>query len=91
MLDSKDTRKARESDERVRMLNPSADPSNGSAYDDIVEGSPADYSNRKSEISDSNNGRATQAYVEKSKYGVFDPDEADEDIQAKVVDHTPMT
>ena len=46
---------------------------------------------RKSERSDSNNGRNTQAYVEKSKYGVFDPDEADDSTQAKVADQTPMT
>ena len=45
---------------------------------------------RKSERSDSNNGRNTQAYVEKSKYGVFDPDEADDSTQAKVADQTPL-
>ena len=40
----------------------------------------------------SNQQRKTAAgYVEKTKYGVADPDEADEDIQAEIQDKTPTT
>jgi len=33
----------------------------------------------------------TLSYVEKTKYGMYDPDEADEDIQKQVENATPIT
>ena len=53
----------------------------------------AGHSGKTSERASESNTRKTnsQSYVEKSKYGVFDPDEADEDIQARVEDNTPMS